>query len=136
MADLFQTPDFSINQWDVWNFKIWDCNDLWCAIHDQNRAKKWSDFDENWCVHSPHFKPKTHQFLLKSDNFKCLNSKWKQMKNHPISIKFGVVLVWSVVMIHTNFHQNPTNFWPCFGRESHTRGVYNLKIWYFKYLTD
>ena len=56
------------------------------------------------------------------------------LQSGPILIKFCVVIVRSLVYFYTNFRQNRTIFWPCFGCESHTRGVYNLKIWYFEYV--
>ena len=37
----------------------------------------------------------------------------------------------TLVYLHTNFYQNRTIFWPCFGRESQTRGTPIPNFWYF-----
>ena len=52
-------------------------------------------------------------------------------KNCPILIKVCVVIVGSLVYMYTNFRQNRTIFWPCFGRESQTRGTPIPNFWYF-----
>ena len=49
-------------------------------IGSQNRAQKWFDFDETWYLELLHFKPKTHQFLSKSDNFSIIWGKNFQSK--------------------------------------------------------
>ena len=77
MTDFFQTWAFFINQWDIQNTKFWDCNHLWCAIHDQNRAKKWADFYENWYTYRPNFWPLPRKILSKSDNFEATYHHWK-----------------------------------------------------------
>ena len=49
-------------------------------IGSQNRAQKWFDFDETWYLELLHFKPKTHQFLSKSNNFSIIWGKNCQSK--------------------------------------------------------
>ena len=69
MADIFQTQAFFVNQWDIQNTKFSDCKHLWCAIHNQNRAKKWFNFDENWYRYIPKFWLSPGKILLKPDHF-------------------------------------------------------------------
>ena len=94
MTDFFQTWAFFINQWDIQNTKFWYCNHLWCAIHDQNRAKKWSDFDKNWYTYRPNFWLLPRKILLKSDHFEANYHRSKLSDFNKIlrgsSQKFGL----------------------------------------------
>ena len=40
-----------------------------CRFQDKKMVEKWSDFDATLYLESTHSKPKTHQILLKSDNY-------------------------------------------------------------------
>ena len=82
IVNIFQTQVIFIFWQAKKNVKIWGCHNLWCAFHSQNKAKKWSDFNKIWYLESVHFKPKTHQILLKSDNYRL--KIFPLLKKRPI----------------------------------------------------
>ena len=51
-----------------------------CRFQDQKMVEKWSDFDETLYLESTHSKPKTHQILLKSDNYSFKNVSFQIRK--------------------------------------------------------
>ena len=54
--------------WIMKNIKNLGWSGKNCGFQDQNRAQKWSDFDETWYLESSSLEPKFSQILLKLDN--------------------------------------------------------------------